>query len=273
MRRALVAAVVVGVVTVVGAGPALACGGLIGRNGAVNLERTTTLAAYKDGVEHYVTAFEFNGAGGEFGSIVPLPGVPTKVEKGGDWTLQRLRREVDPPAEALAREPARPQSVALPPAPRVLLENTHRRARHHRARGRRHGGGRLGPRARLPAAARLARGARLLRQAQPDLHGRRASTASAPQRGAQPSATARPSTSRSRPRTRGCRCASSPSASSPTPSCRPTSSCSPSASPRCCPRATTPGFDLSRSRGGVGVAADRPAHRQGHGVGARRRCG
>ena len=96
MRRALVAVMVVGVAVVAGAGPALACGGLIGRNGAVNLGRTTTLAAYAAGVEHYVTAFEFNGAGGEFGSIVPLPGVPTNVERGGDWTLQRLVREVTP---------------------------------------------------------------------------------------------------------------------------------------------------------------------------------
>src|SRR5687768_15971315 len=31
-----------------------ACAGLIGSNGAVNLGRTTTLAAYHDGVEHYV---------------------------------------------------------------------------------------------------------------------------------------------------------------------------------------------------------------------------
>src|SRR5439155_23144520 len=96
MRRAFVAVVVVGLALVIGAGPALACGGLIGRNGAVNLGRTTTLAAYEGGVEHYVTAFEFNGAGGEFGSIVPLPGVPTNVERGGDWTLQRLVREVTP---------------------------------------------------------------------------------------------------------------------------------------------------------------------------------
>jgi hypothetical protein len=102
MRRAIVATVVVGVVVLVGAGPALACGGLIGRNGAVNLERTTTLAAYKNGIEHYVTAFQFNGAGGEFGSIVPLPGVPTKVERGGDWTLQRLEREVAPPVPEAA---------------------------------------------------------------------------------------------------------------------------------------------------------------------------
>ena len=78
------------------AGPALACGGLIGPNGAVNLTRTTTMAGYHDGVEHYITAFQFAGGGGAFGSITPLPAVPTSVEKGGDWTLQRLIRETDP---------------------------------------------------------------------------------------------------------------------------------------------------------------------------------
>src|SRR5437016_6752717 len=79
-------------------GSAEACAGLIGSNGAVNLGRTTTLAAYHNGVEHYVTAFTFTGAsGGSFGSITPLPGIPTKVERGGDWTLQRLEREVAPP--------------------------------------------------------------------------------------------------------------------------------------------------------------------------------
>ena len=76
--------------------PALACGGLIGPNGAVNLLRTTTFAGYHDGVEHYVTAFQFAGGGGAFGSITPLPGVPSSVEKGGDWTLQRLVRETSP---------------------------------------------------------------------------------------------------------------------------------------------------------------------------------
>jgi uncharacterized protein DUF2330 len=80
--------------------PALACGGLIGPNGAVNLLRTTTLAGYHDGVEHYVTAFQFAGGGGAFGSITPLPGVPTSVEKGGAWTLQRLIRETSPQREA-----------------------------------------------------------------------------------------------------------------------------------------------------------------------------
>jgi hypothetical protein len=79
-----------------GAAPVLACGGLIGPNGAVNLLRTTTFAGYHDGVEHYVTSFEFAGGGGAFGSLTPLPGVPTSVEKGGDWTLQRLIRETNP---------------------------------------------------------------------------------------------------------------------------------------------------------------------------------
>ena len=74
------------------------CGGLIGENGTISLVRTTTLAAYHDGIERYVTSFEFTGEGAELGSIVPLPDVPTKVERGGDWTLQRLQQEVAPPA-------------------------------------------------------------------------------------------------------------------------------------------------------------------------------
>jgi hypothetical protein len=78
-------------------GLADACAGLIGSNGAVNLGRTTTLAAYHDGVEHYVTAFEFQGGGGEFGTLIPLPDEPSKVERGGAWTLQRLQIETAPP--------------------------------------------------------------------------------------------------------------------------------------------------------------------------------
>ena len=81
------------------AAPTLACGGLIGPNGAVNLLRTTTFAGYHEGVEHYITSFEFAGGGGAFGSLTPLPGVPSTVEKGGDWTLQRLIRETDPVEE------------------------------------------------------------------------------------------------------------------------------------------------------------------------------
>ena len=82
---------------VVGAGPALACGGLVNPNGTVSLVRTTTMVGYVDGVEHYVTSFEFAGGGAEFGSIVPLPGIPSDVERAGDWTLQRLVLEVQPP--------------------------------------------------------------------------------------------------------------------------------------------------------------------------------
>src|SRR3990172_8613287 len=102
-----------------GGSPALACAGLIGPNGTVNLVRTTTLAAYHDGVEHYVTAFSFQGGGGKFGSIVPLPGIPTKVERGGDWTLQRLIRETQRPLEEA-------RALVLPAAAqdqvRVILE-------------------------------------------------------------------------------------------------------------------------------------------------------
>jgi Uncharacterized protein conserved in bacteria (DUF2330) len=78
--------------------PALACGGLVAPNGSVNLLRTATLSAYHDGVEHYITSFEFVGGGGaKFGSIVPLPDVPKRVTRGGRWTLQRLAKETAPP--------------------------------------------------------------------------------------------------------------------------------------------------------------------------------
>jgi len=102
------------------AGPAFACGGVFSQNGEVNLTRTTTLAAYADGVEHYITAFEFAGAGGAFGSIVPLPGVPTSVEEGGEWTLQRLVKEVTPQPRAAFAEGA--TALAASDSAKVLLE-------------------------------------------------------------------------------------------------------------------------------------------------------
>jgi hypothetical protein len=95
----MVGVVAVAAVLVATAGPVGACGGLVGENGTIQLVRTTTLSAYHDGIERYVTSFEFTGEGEEVGSIVPLPDVPTKVERGGDWTLQRLEREVAPPVE------------------------------------------------------------------------------------------------------------------------------------------------------------------------------
>ncbi|MEO6294342.1 MAG: DUF2330 domain-containing protein [Candidatus Limnocylindria bacterium] len=100
MRRPWLSLAVATAALLITAAPTLACGGLIGPNGAVNLLRTTTFAGYTDGVEHYVTSFEFAGGGGSFGSITPLPGIPTDVIRGGDWTLQRLIRETDPLPEA-----------------------------------------------------------------------------------------------------------------------------------------------------------------------------
>jgi hypothetical protein len=103
--RAFVAAAVVAAAVALMAAPAAACGGLVGENGTIKLTRTVTLAAYHSGVERYVTSFAFSGQGKSVGSIVPLPGVPSKVERGGSWTLQRLEREVAPPeTDALRAE-------------------------------------------------------------------------------------------------------------------------------------------------------------------------
>jgi Uncharacterized protein conserved in bacteria (DUF2330) len=111
-RWSVLLAAVAGVV-LLGAQPALACGGLVGPGGTVQLARTTTLAGYHDGVEHYLTSFSYAGGGARFGSIVPLPGVPTDVRKGGEWTLQRLVRETQPQPQFLrAAEAAVPTDKA-----------------------------------------------------------------------------------------------------------------------------------------------------------------
>ena len=78
------------------AAPAFGCGGLVAPGHAEVLQKATTLAAWHDGLEHYVTGFQFAGAADRFGYIVPLPGVPTKIQKGGNWTLERLEREINP---------------------------------------------------------------------------------------------------------------------------------------------------------------------------------
>lgn len=103
------------------AGPALACGGLVGANGTIELGKTTTLAAYTNGVQRYVTAFEFSGEGEEVGSIIPLPDVPTDVTRAGDWTLQRLVLEVSPP-EPAAFDAAAGAETAEATEAEVLLE-------------------------------------------------------------------------------------------------------------------------------------------------------
>ncbi len=120
MRRRIVGAGFALAVVVFTAAPAWACGGLVNPNGTVSLLRTSTLVSYRWGVEHYITSFKFAGGGAEFGSIVPLPGIPTKVTRGGDWTLQRLTREVAPPV----RDALGPTSAPVPaPSPaEVILE-------------------------------------------------------------------------------------------------------------------------------------------------------
>src|SRR5688572_24545510 len=97
IRRLAATALAASAVLVATAAPARACGGLVGENGSIQLTKTATLAAYHDGVERYVTSFEFTGTGESVGSIVPLPDIPTEVVRGGDWTLQRLAQEVAPP--------------------------------------------------------------------------------------------------------------------------------------------------------------------------------
>lgn len=119
-RRAGTTLMVIFLVLAVAA-PALACGGLVNPNGTVSLTKTTTLVGYVDGVEHYVTSFEFAGGGGEFGSIVPLPGIPSKVERAGDWTLQRLVQEVQPPV-ALADGDAAGAVAETASRAKVILE-------------------------------------------------------------------------------------------------------------------------------------------------------
>src|SRR5205085_125126 len=53
------------------------------------------------------------------GSIIPLPDVPTSVVRGGDWTLQRLEREVAPPVR---QQFAADGAAASTAAAKVILE-------------------------------------------------------------------------------------------------------------------------------------------------------
>jgi Uncharacterized protein conserved in bacteria (DUF2330) len=121
--RATTIAALITVLLTTSAGSALACGGLVTPNGTINLLKTTTLAAYHDGIEHYVTSFEFAGKGSEVGSIIPLPGVPTDVIKGGEWTLQRLILETQPQRERTAFLASADVAAAAPTA-EVILETT-----------------------------------------------------------------------------------------------------------------------------------------------------
>lgn len=78
------------------AAPALACGGLVAPNGAIRLSRASTLISWHAGVEHYMTAFSYEGNVSSLGWIVPLPTVPDTIQEGGAWTFQRLGIETHP---------------------------------------------------------------------------------------------------------------------------------------------------------------------------------
>ncbi len=41
--------------------PAFACGALVAPNGSVRLSRATTLVAWHDGIERYLTSFSYQG--------------------------------------------------------------------------------------------------------------------------------------------------------------------------------------------------------------------
>jgi hypothetical protein len=118
MRRLLAGAAALVAALLASTTPAAACAGLIGPNGAVNLLRTTTFAGYHDGIEHYVTSFQFAGGSGQFGSLVPLPGVPSEIIRGGDWTLQRLVRET----EVFAKRGTLPFATAAASQDAIVLQ-------------------------------------------------------------------------------------------------------------------------------------------------------
>jgi Uncharacterized protein conserved in bacteria (DUF2330) len=101
-RRTLVVLSTMVAVLVAAPVAALACGGLIAPGHAEVLRKATTMAAWHDGLEHYVTGFQFAGSASSFGYIIPLPGVPTKIQKAGDWTLERLEQEINPEEFAFA---------------------------------------------------------------------------------------------------------------------------------------------------------------------------
>ena len=90
------------------ASAAYACGFLVSPNGSIRLGKTTTFVAWEDGIERYITNFTFEGPAEPFGSLIPFPAAPTDVTRAGDWTLQRLKREVSPPLEAPTRTDATP---------------------------------------------------------------------------------------------------------------------------------------------------------------------
>src|SRR5258708_3242165 len=75
---------------------AFACGGLIAPDGDVRLARASTLIAWHDVIEHYLTSFSYQRAENNLRAIVPLPAVPQRLQAGGAWHLHALHRERHP---------------------------------------------------------------------------------------------------------------------------------------------------------------------------------
>ncbi len=94
VRRLLWVAALAASLLAVESGAAFACGGLVAPGHAEALQKATTLVVWHDGYEHYITSFEFAGLANTFGYIIPLPGVPTKIQRGGNWTLERVEGEI-----------------------------------------------------------------------------------------------------------------------------------------------------------------------------------
>ena len=103
MKRRITTVLLTVIAAILIAPAAYACGFLVSPNGSVQLGKTTTFVAWEDGIEHYITNFTFEGPAEPFGSLIPLPAIPTDVIRAGDWTLQRLKREVSPVELELAR--------------------------------------------------------------------------------------------------------------------------------------------------------------------------
>ena len=96
--RALTLTILTAIMLTAAAGSALACGGLVTPNGTINLLKTTTLAAYHDGIEHYVTSFEFAGEGRRGRLDHPAPGRPHERDQGRRLDAPAPRQETQPPA-------------------------------------------------------------------------------------------------------------------------------------------------------------------------------
>lgn len=123
LRRLVCGAAVAAAMLGIGAQSAAACGGLVARNGAVRLDRATTFVAWHGGVEHYLTSFSYQGVASDVGWIVPLPAIPTSIEAGGRWTLQRLVREFSPPL-ADSGAAGRPQAALSMQDSAQVIEQT-----------------------------------------------------------------------------------------------------------------------------------------------------